>query len=271
MKWLNKLFNSDNENKSSTNSEPKFAPHSNLNTQSFSSVDSFEGLDYDFLNLLYYENDDQKQRLIQKISATLNDLDIKQGMSFVDVKKIFTSSTIADEEIQEIFMDALLFNRYIVITESRNGIVETRKEKSNDKISGLDKINNYYTALGFSQINLHRKLKAKHFDFQFEKKLIYDALSTSDLFNYASIDTLFQLGVAYLEAADLKEMDRTFEKLASYKYDLADITVSNFYRSIGEIYIGLKEKEKALHWLNEGLKLNPKLGVKKAISDLSKS
>ena len=106
------------------------------------------------------------------------------------------------------------------------------------------------------------------FDFTFEEDLIKKTLEKTIHTDYARISTLLVLGQSFSKANDLDKMESAFNIIRRDQYDLSPVTISNFYRSVGEVYLELTNKEKALEWFKSGLTINPKLGVKKLIDKL---
>lgn len=274
MNWLKKLFQNKPEEK--IISEKEIIPLTQATNQpditiSVSGKDKFVGIDYDFINLFYFKNEEEKTEFIESIQNILSRLKITEGMDYVTAHQKLTDYNYNSEEDPIPFLtDTLLFKSFIISKTESGGKTETREKPSDTKRDGIEKIKSYYSALNFCSVNLQRKIESNFFDFQFEEQLIDETLQKSDLFNYARIDTLFAFGHAYYKANNLNKMESTFDRIRSEKYDLGASTIANYYRSIGEIYSELKQNEKALDWLKAGLTLNPKLGVKKLVDRLEK-
>jgi hypothetical protein len=112
-------------------------------------------------------------------------------------------------------------------------------------------------------------MDAANFYFHFEEALAQNALK-SDHRNYARLETLFAFGEAFFNKKDFEKMSYYFDLIHNDRYELGETTVSNFHRLIGDIYLRHDNKTEGLKWYKSGLKLNPKLGVKKLIANLEK-
>lgn len=275
MNWLKKIFQDKPiETKITLEKETELAY---INEDQFeliislSDKDMFVGIDKDFINLFYFKNEDEKSNYSEQIIKIASNLNIKVGMDYFSAHKILTEYNYSSEnEFIPFLIDSLLFKSILnPKTESYNRSNADNKLIINNGF-GEQKLKTYYSALNFCSVNLLRKTENNYFDFQYEENLITQTLEKSDLFNFARIDTLFNLGQAYLKADNLKMMDNAFERIKSVSFHLAESTISNYYRSIGEIYIKLNDNNKALDWLKSGLKINPKLGVKKLVDQIEK-
>jgi tetratricopeptide (TPR) repeat protein len=275
MNWLKKLF----QNKTSE-------PQAGAADQTTDSTVDFElpditvtthgkyyvaGIDHDFINLMYFKDEVDKSTFIKKIEEVLSKLKIDNQMDYVTAhKKLAVYNFNADENFIPFLTDSLLVKSIHYSKIEYDGKIRTTETPREPDEIGKEKINSYYLGLNFCSANLLRKIENNFFDFQFEENHINYILQDCDVFNYVRIETLFTLGQAYQKAGLYAKMNNTFDKIRSEVYDLQPSTISKFYRSIGEIYVELKQKEQALDWLKAGLSINPKLGVKKLISSLEK-
>lgn len=183
-------------------------------------------------------------------------------VDYIDSIKTILEATIENRKIEKVKILAYITNNEFDIPF----IMEVIKFDENN---GKFKLNKYYTALNVSRYNIVKKLNNKIYDFKFEEELALNAFG-SDYRNYARIETLFTLGEAFLKANELEKTSLYFEMIYNDKYDLSEVTVSNFHRRIGNIYLDIHEKKKALKWYKSGQQLNSKLGVKKLIANLEK-
>ena len=138
-----------------------------------------------------------------------------------------------------------------------------------DENNEQHKLENYYIALSVCRFNLHGKIDAQFFDFDFEEILAKKAFK-DDFRNYARIETSFMLGEAFLIANNTSKANYYFDIIFNDTYDLSGDTVSKFFRQIGDIYLECDYKTQALKWYKKGLQLNSKLGVKKQVANLEK-
>ena len=232
---------------------------------SYSFVSRIKGLDNDFIDLIYFSNDETKISYREKIIKTLSDLGINFGDDFHKVKSkiIEFNNTLKDYQIP-FLLNSLMVEDFNV--ENNNGIIT--ETKSEQQTKGIEKLNGYYKAASFIIENIELKLKYQYFDVLFEEKLYNEFITVSDLNNYAKLNSIFSLGIAFAKGSELKKAENYFNLIEKTNFDLQPATVSEFYRNVGEYYIEINENEKALKWLKSGLEINPKLGVKKTITKL---
>ena len=200
-------------------------------------------LDIEFINSLYFKTAQHKNEYIEKIKAVL-DKTIENGK--IERPKVAEYINQNDNDIP-FLLDAITFDEY----------------------NGEHKLNKYYTALNVCRFNLHGKIEAQFFDFDFEETLAKQAFK-SDHRNYARIETLFMFGEAFFIANNVTKADYYFDIIFNDTYELSGDTVSKFFRQIGDIYLERDNKSAALTWYKKGLQLNSKLGVKKQVANLEK-
>ncbi len=204
----------------------------------------FSKIDTDFIDLIFFLTDTEKKNFISNLTNLLISLNVTLE---TDRPTVLNSIVYSNSELPFI---AELF----VFT-------------GDEDLSGDRKLKNSYTSLRLCQINICKKLESNYYDFQFEESILHHALSTA-YYNYSRIETLFCFGVAYYNIKNFEKGDYYFDLIANEKYELSPATISNFYKEIGNIYIGEGNKLKALEWLKKGIILNPKLPVKRIIKEL---
>jgi hypothetical protein len=211
----------------------------NFRNEIITSLDTF--VDEEFISYLYFSNEQIKIDYIESIKKIL-ETTIENG----EIQRIKFSNYIVDNKIEIPF------------------ILETIKF---DDFNGKYKLSKYYTALNVAKHNIAAKINNKIYNFEFEEEITCKHFK-SDLRNYTRIETLFAFGDAFFKAKKIKKMTIYFDIIYNDNYDLSDITISNFYRRIGDIYLAIHDRKVALKWYKSGLRLNSKLGVKKIIANL---
>jgi tetratricopeptide (TPR) repeat protein len=230
-----------------------------------SSVSRITGLDNEFIDLIYFANPADKESHINNINKALSKLEIKTGADFHKVhEKIIDYNNIDLDEPIPFLIESLMVENFDVRKDS-NGKTET---KSSRVTKGVEKIQGYYSAASFIGENITLKLNSQNSDFAFEEKLFDEFVLNSDLNNYAKVNAFYCLGAAYFKNSNIVKAEYYFDLIEKTQFDLQPSTVSTYYRNIGEGYADIGDKVKALKWLNAGLTLNPKLGVKKLITKL---
>lgn len=200
-------------------------------------------LDIDFINFLYFKSAQHKNEYIEKVKTVL---DKTIGNGKIERPKVANYINQNDNDIP-FLLDAIKFDEY----------------------NGGHKLDKYYTALNVCRFNLHEKIEAQFFEFDFEETVAEKAFK-SDHRNYARIETLFLFGKAFLIANNATKANYYFDIIFNDTYDLSGDTVSKFFRQIGYNYLECGNKSAALKWYKKGLQLNSKLGVKKQVANLEK-
>jgi tetratricopeptide (TPR) repeat protein len=230
-----------------------------------SSVARISGIDEDFINLIYFPTDQEKQNHREKINSALAKLKIKWGAEYNKVyEKIIDYNNIELNEPIPFMIESLLIENFDV-KKDINGKTET---KSETVVKGIEKIQDYYSAASFISENILLKLNSLQTDFSFEENMFNTIVSISHLNNLAKLNSIFSLGLAFFKANKIAKAEQYFELLEKGQFDMQPSTIASFYKNIGELYAESSDKSKALKWLNAGLVLNPKLSVKKLITKL---
>jgi tetratricopeptide (TPR) repeat protein len=272
MRWFKKVFQN-----STVESEVEFKVSKEVKIESVSEFTSttssdifFSGLDYDFINFIYFKDETEKIKFISDVEKLLIELKINCETNMVSGrKKVFESNYNLDKIIP--FLDRIIcYNSYVTTTTIKELNKEKIEKSIKTKFETHNNLENYYTALNLCSYNLEKKIENNFFNFKFEEELVNNTLEKSNLYNFARVNTLFNLGNSFYKACQIENMENIFNKIRMENYELSSSTVAGYYRNIGEIYMKLKQNDKALDWLKAGLTLNPKLGVKKLIDKLDK-
>jgi tetratricopeptide (TPR) repeat protein len=228
----------------------------------------FCGIDEEFVNLIYFKDDNERLEYLAKIELFLKRVGISNESDFTEViDKIVKDENDNPEEEIDFTRQVFLFRDFLCMV--RNG-KESIEPSNTFRDIGYSKITKYYKGLDFATKNVERKIARDFFDFAFEDKLIGDLLNDSDLFNYARIDSLCYMGLAHFKAGNPGKAVNYFNQILSEldSYDLSPVTVSEFLRNIGDYYLEVENYSNALKYYELGLQKNPKLGVKKKILEL---
>jgi tetratricopeptide (TPR) repeat protein len=222
------------------------------------------GLDDDFIEFVYFPDEQTKQLYKDKINSVLEKFGITNETNFHDVFDILVgfNKKELDEPIP-FLIESLLIEDFGFKDESK-------KLSGKIEIKGLDKINGYYNSAKFIEGNIVQKLKFKQTDYTFEENLFNKHIINSENNNYVKINSFYNLGYAYFISNNLSNAQKYFAMIESVNFELQPSTISEFYKKVGELYLKHGDKIEALKWLDNGLNLNPKLGVKKLIDKLKK-
>lgn len=273
MSWFKKIFqNNVQETEAKIEAKKEIKKEA---TPTFTSTTSskafFSGLDINFINFIYFKDEMEKTKFISDIEKLLSKLKINEQTDLVSGRKKVADYNIDAEETIPFLNEILSYNSQTTTTTSKEIGKDATEKSVNTNREAHNKLDNYYTALNLCSFNLEKKSENSLNDFKFEEELINKTLEKSDLFNFARLSALFSLGAVFHKANQIESMENVFNKIRKENYELSSSTVADYYRNIGEIYIDLKQNDKALDWLKAGLTLNPKLGVKKLIDRLEKN
>ena len=122
-------------------------------------MDNFSGIDFEFIEQLYFFNNDKRQNFIRYLEDILSELNITKETN----RSVAITSLANSEKNLPFISELLLFDQ--------------------DYSKGKIKLGNYYTALKLCKYNLENKIVNSNYYFEFEEDLLIKTLN-SLLFNY---------------------------------------------------------------------------------------
>ena len=250
MNWLKKLLFSESNSKSSDNELIEEPKRKAANRTQVATRSNFRGLDYSFIDLIYFKDSSEKDEYLKSLNELFNSLGITNETLYTEAFKKLTEYDLM--EPVEFIRDVILLPEYL------------------PDANGIRKLNNSKTAFNFAVENVNRKFDRDFFNFDFEDNLISGIISKYDIHDYHYISTMTQMGIIHAMANNQIKRDEYFNFVLKEK-DLSTIsplTVSEFFKTIGDYYNDCFDFSNALKWFQFGLELNPKLAVKKKISEL---
>lgn len=262
MNFLKNLFGSKQESKPSQTQQTQNRVIEVRNST------KFDGLDHDFIDLLYFISKDEKTVFINKLFEIIEELGITKETLRTEFMENFPNY-ITTYEIDLPFIAELFnfHNTILTVSMPDETIIET-KEGYNE-IRGKQKLQNYYTAIRLASHNLQVKADNQIQNIAEEEKLILESLSDSHK-DFARINIFLQLGKSFMELKNFDKMSHYYDSIFSDSFDLSQNTVADFIRVAGEDFYQLGKLTEALKYFKKGLELNPKLGVKKIVSEIEK-
>ena len=229
---------------------------------------TFAGIDYEFIDLLFFEGISEKNEFLQSLILMLDKLEINEDSIRTDVNEKI-HQYIDENEISFPFLIYLFnYKSKSIMLRMPDGLVLEERMLENEHF-GIEKLNNYSTALNVATHNLDKKRSANYSDIIFEEDLINKNLRPDNM-DYTRIDSLFSLGHSFCLIGDFQKMGIYFQMIENDKYDLSPNTVADFIRLIGEDYNEIGDFKNAYHYLTLGLKLNPNIRVKKLLAKIEK-
>ena len=262
MNFLKNFFKSNQEPDSNKNlpSEKKVIEIRNLT--------NFDGLDYDFIDLLFFISQDEKTKFINNLLGIIKILGITNETTRVQFMESFPNY-IHDNEIELPFIAELFnFHSSIVKVSVLDETTIERKEGYNE-IRGKEKLQNYYTAIRLASYNLQAKNDNGIQDIIEEESLILNSLSDSHK-DFARINIFLQLGKSFMQQNNFEMMSNYYNRILSESFDLSLNTVADFIRNAAEDFYQFGKLGDALIFFKKGIELNPKLGVKKIVAEIEK-
>jgi hypothetical protein len=202
------------------------------------------GLDQTLVDQMYFSREESKAAYIKKVEKFLSKLAIKEGDD-----RLMVLNKVGNAE-----SDLPLLPDIFAFTD------ELQYSKFSER-------GRYYSDVKLFEFNLSSKQEQSVDNFDFEEQILSKLLMV-ELTGYARLDLTFQMGKAYAEVNRKNKRDYYFNLLRLTLYDISPTTVSEFYRTIAEIYLEEGDKEGALSWFKAGVALNSRLSVKKIIKHL---
>jgi hypothetical protein len=229
-------------------------------------ISKFNGIDTAFIDLLFFKNDKEKKNFISNILNTLETLCITNETHQTEFMTTF-SNYVHENEIELPFIAELfVFESKIVTKLMPSGLIlNTTNTSPSD--TGIKKLNSYKTALRLVSCNLDSKIKNGIIDISFEENIVINNLTEENM-DFHMINILYQLGNAFMQSNALDKMAYYFGYIYNSQFELSPNTVSDYVRYAGEDYYKIGNLTEALKFLKKGIELNPKLGVKKLISEI---
>ncbi len=262
MNFLKNLFGTKQESKASESQQ------SQNRTIEIRNSTKFDGLDNDFIDLLYFISQDEKTVFKNKLFEIIEELGITKETLRTEFMESFPNY-INTNEIDLPFI-AELFNFYntiVIVSVPDETIIETKEGYT--EIRGKEKLQHYYTAIRLGSHNLQVKAANQIQDIADEEKLILDSLSDSHK-DFARINIFLQLGKSFMQQKNFDKMSHYYDSILSDSFDLSQNTVADFMRVAGDDFYQLGKLTEALKYFKKGLELNPKLGVKKVVAEIEK-
>lgn len=263
-------------------SSPKKAGKKTLISESTSEL-TFEGIDGEFLKLIYFISEKEKMVYLDSINKLLNTIGIKIGDDIVEVRNKLSNYSIENEDLNIDFLMDVLKVRDITYYKDFDdeSDIPSNIESAELKENSRHKILGFYNGLRFGITNIKRKLENKFYDISFEENIILKEIKKDERIstvtnsevhqNYILLDAYYHLGLAYFMSGNEDKSSKYFSLIKDTKWQLSEYSVGDFYKKIGELYLSNNDNKNALKWFELGIKINPKLSVKKHINKLKNS
>ena len=229
----------------------------------------FNGLDYDFIDLLYFISEDEKNAFNKRLLEIIKELGITKETLRTEFMESFPNY-VTENEINLPFIAELFnfHNTIVTVSMPDETIIETKDGYT--EICGKEKLQHYYTAIRLASHNLQVKTDNQIQDIAAEEKLILDSLSDSHK-DFARVNIFLQLGKTFMQQNNFDKMAYYYGRILSDNFDLSQNTVADFIRVAGEDFYQMGNLSEALKYFKRGLELNPKLGVKKVVAEIEKT
>ena len=266
MNWLNRLFKTDQITKDEI---IEFSELLKLGFQkSYSTF--YSGIDLDFINLIYFKDDNQKKEYYDLIVLFLSENDIDENTPFSRVNDLIVKYEYEGGDKWFVFMhSAFLYASYNVYVKGDKILKELIRNDETYPVGAL-KLNDYYLAMRLVLHNIKNKIIHGEKDCQFELNLLEKNLVGKDGYDYVGLSTTVELSKLYLVNNRIREAEMFLKMFinGTNNSHISNSTIGEFYKEIGETYLILEDYLKALEFFNMGVQINPKLGVKRKIIEI---
>jgi tetratricopeptide (TPR) repeat protein len=263
MNFFKKLFGSNQDSNPRPNQQTQNRVIEGRN------VTKFQGLDLDFIDLFYFTTEEEKIAFKAKLLEILEELGITNETSRTEFMERFPNY-ISEKEIDLPFIAELFSfqSSILMISIPDETIIESKEGYAEQR--GKEKLQHYYTALRLASHNLSVKNDNRILDISDEEKLILNSLSDAHK-DFARANILLQLGNSFMQQNNFDKMEYYYDKILSADFDLSPNTIADFVRAAGEDFYKIGKLPEALKYFKKGLDLNPKLGVKKVVTEIEKT
>lgn len=229
---------------------------------------TFVGLDDEFIDLIYFPSEEKRDSFKQQLIEILKELGITNESQRTEVMEKFPNYVTENNINLPFIAELFIFESYIIkVSKPEETIIETTKGSPGYR--GKEKLKHYYTAVGLASHNIYGKNENGIIDISDEENLVIKTLSDQNK-DFACANILLLLGNSFMMHNNIDKMVFYYEKLFSSDFDLSPTTIADFIRAAGEDFYKIGDTEKALKYLKKGLELNPKLGVKKLVTEIEK-
>ena len=233
------------------------------------SFTKFDGLDDDFINLLFFISEEAKIEFKNSLLEITGELGITKETLWTDFMECFPDYISANEiELPFITELFIFYTTTVIVSVPDENIIEIKDGYV--ELLGEEKLKNYYTAIKLASHNLQVKAENKIEDIENEEKLILNSLSDTHN-DLARISILLQLGKSFMYQKNIDKMCHYYNFILTDSYDLSQTTVADFMKVAGEDFYQLGKLTKSLEFFKRGLELNPNLNVKRRLTEINKN
>ena len=266
MNWLNRLFKTDQITKDEI---IEFSELQKLGFQkSYSTF--YSGIDVEFINLIYFKDDNQKKEYYDLLALFLVDNSIDENTPFSRVIDLIVKYEHEGGDKWFVFMhDVFLCAGYNVYKKEDKMVKELVSIGETYDV-GILKLNDYYLAMRLVLHNVKNKIAHGEKDCQFELNLLEKNLGDKDGYDYVGLSTTVELSKLYLINNRISEAEMFLKMFinGTNNSHISNSTVGEFFKEIGESYLMLEDYQNTLKFFKMGVQINPKLGVKRKIIEI---
>ncbi len=263
MKWFLSFF----KQTSNGNGEKKKLNEYSINIKLYS-TSNFKGINTYVLSQLFFINQAEKSDFLDNFNRIMDSCGINEHTSSKEFHEAISSYELRENvwlQFYRLIVDFDFFN----VTDKKGEI--SKVIQGNIKIvDSFDDLIKSNLGLHIADFNIKNKLKHKIFDIEFEEKLILDTLKKEMEYDYERLDNYIFLALSYDELGNSIKFDYYLKKIESeYRsYKMAESVIGNKFKEMGEFFLVRNDNKNALKWLELGVEIYPKLGVKRKIIEL---
>ena len=234
----------------------------------------YVSINYDFLNFLFFQNEDEKYKLIDQLSKVIKENE--DNFKSEDFKRIslFNSyeSMFGTPPYYLLFLFSIVTKTYTIWNTNNAGVLRLHEDIFNINCDFYEELKKDNIALKWNLENLRRKIDYSFNDISNEETNISGLLLKITNYNinpigYDILKVIVTLGLYYIEK-NPEKANAYFNKANSNWSEISINTVSAAFKEIGEAFLKGNDSGNALYWFKKGLEINPKLPVKKIIKEI---
>jgi hypothetical protein len=231
-------------------------------------------INYDFLNFLFFQNENEKNRLIEQLSKVIKENEVNFQSEDFKTISLFNSyeSMFGNPPYYLLFLFSVETSLYNIWHNNNTGVFSLSKRIDNVNFDFDEELKKDNIAIKWNLENLRRKIDYSFNDISNEETNISGLLLKITDYNinpmgYDILNAIVTLGLYYIEK-NPEKANGYFNKANSNWSKISINTVSAAFKQIGEAFLKVNDSGNALYWFKKGLEINPKLTVKKIIKEI---
>jgi hypothetical protein len=229
---------------------------------------NFKGLNNYILSQLFFISIEEKKDFIDEFNKIIEACGINKKYTCFEFNDAISNYEFEKNEWLQFYRLIVDFD-YLKITDN-NGVILKIVENNHKKIDSYDDLIISNIGLHIADFNIKNKIKYKFMDIEYEEKLINDTLKRDMEYDYEILENYIFLAISFDVLGNKNKSDYYLDKIEfGYKsYRMSERVIGENFKLLGEHFFNKKEMYVALKWLELGIGIFPKLGVKRLINEI---